>query len=95
MGARLLLDDVERGVEGVLVGEGPRGVGRVDVEGNVVRREHGHARRRCHGSVRTRNGIFAPFNFKEFGISVVDSWRSIQTQEMNRKECTQPLRVAS
>ena len=28
-------------------------------------------------------------------MSVVDSWRSIQTQEMNRKECTQPLRVAS
>ena len=49
MRARLLLDDVERGVEGVLVGEGPRGVGRVDVEGHVVRREHGHARRRCHG----------------------------------------------
>ena len=50
MRARLLLDDVERGVEGVLVGERTGGIGRVDVEGHVVRREHGHARRRCHGS---------------------------------------------
>ena len=48
VGARLLLDDVERGVEGVLVGEGARRVRGVDVERHVGRRQDGHARRRCH-----------------------------------------------
>ena len=72
MRARLLLDDVERGVEGVLVGEGAGGVGRVDVEGHVVRREHGHARRRCHGSVKDPHRDFPLLNFNEFvGMSVL------------------------
>ena len=47
-----------------LVGKSPGRVCRVDVEGDVVRREYGHARRRCHGLRGKRFTVSRPRFFR-------------------------------
>ena len=76
MSSRLLFNDVERGVQRVLVSKSPGRVCRVDVEWHVVRREYGHTRRRCHGFERgTRRQILAPSPPRVFSTFCFDlSW---------------------